>query len=95
MQYVREFRQALPDASLTTAFGTCAYVVSPTGAQKLIDKCFPLSWTLHYVRQLKIVVRAVTGDVVMNSLYGEMAAYLCVPPIALVRNDKTVSTINA
>jgi GR25 family glycosyltransferase involved in LPS biosynthesis len=80
---------------LTTSFGACAYVVSPRGAQKLLDYCFPLSWTFRYIRQLNIMLRAKTADALMNSYYGEMAAFISVPPIAMARNDKTVSTVNA
>lgn len=86
---------AVAPVRLTTGFGTCAYVVTPKGAQKLLDYCFPLSWTYRFVRQLDFVLKAYTADAMMNAYYSDMAAFVCVPPIAIVHNDKAVSTINA
>lgn len=80
---------------LITAFGTCAYAVSPQGARKLLDKCFPLNWTFHYLKAFKFVLQGVTSDAVMCKYYAEMGAFVCIPPIALAPNDKTTSTVNA
>ena len=34
-----------------------------------------------------------SGDTLMNELYRNIGAYICVPPIAMPINDKNVSTI--
>ena len=86
---------AVTAARLNTSFGTCAYVVSPAGARKLLDKCYPLSWTRRRIRQLNIILRAMTADALMNSHYPDMAAFMSVPPLAIVPNDKASSTVNA
>lgn len=80
---------------LITGYGTCAYAVSPRGAQKLLDKCFPLSWTMHPLRAFHAILRGETADAVMNVHYQEMSSFVCVPPIALALNDKATSTIGA
>lgn len=86
---------AIAAMRLITGYGTCAYAVSSRGAQKLLDKCFPLSWTLHPIRAFHMVLRGETGDCVMNCHYQDMSSFVCVPPIALALNDKATSTVGA
>lgn len=80
---------------LITCYGTCAYAVSAGGAQKLLDRCFPLQWTLHPIRAFNMLLRGETGDAVMNRHYQDMTSFVCVPPIALALNDKATSTVSA
>ncbi len=86
---------AVTPVRLITGFGTCAYVVSPKGARILLENCFPLRWTMYFVRRLDFVLKAYSGDAVMNAYYSQMSVFLCWPPIAIVRNDKALSTVNA
>ncbi len=81
---------------LHNLFGRCAYSVSPKGAQRLIEGCFPLT-----TRPVRVPgfpgghLYPHSGDGVMNGLYRGMEAYVCLPPIAMPANDKTVSTVNS
>lgn len=83
---------ALP-FKLNNVFGTCAYAVSPAGAQKLLDGCFPLASRLVIVNSHRTSIWAQTADVLMNALYGDIGAYVCLPPIAMPINDKASSTV--
>jgi hypothetical protein len=85
---------AVVPTKLHTAFGTSSYAVSPAGAQKLIDGCFPLSKRNVPVKALSMTLLTKTNDGLMNGLYRDIGAYVCLPPIALPINDKSVSTIN-
>ncbi len=78
---------------MRNSFGNCCYVVSPAGAQKLIDGCFPLSNHVVLIPMLHAMFRANSKDVLMNEQYGNMAAFVSVPPIALPINDKDQSTV--
>lgn len=78
-----------------TSFGNCCYVVSPAGAKKLIEGVFPLSKRLVPIPGLNAVLRANSKDALMNEQYPKIAAYVCVPPLALPINDKQASTIGS
>jgi glycosyl transferase family 25 len=80
---------------LHNAFGNCSYVVSPSGAQKLIDGCFPLRRIAVPIPAYPAMFMSNSKDVLMNRLYKDMAAYVCLPPIAIPINDKPNSTIGA
>ncbi len=77
------------------AFGNCAYVVSPGGAQKFLDGCFPLNMDVVVVPAYEAYIRPHSKDVLMNRLYRGMSAYLCMPPIVMPLNDKPASTVQA
>lgn len=85
---------AVVPARLYGSFGTAAYAVSPAGARKLIEGCFPLSKRNVRVEALSMTLQTKTHDGLMNGLYRDIGAYVCLPPIALPINDKTVSTVN-
>lgn len=78
---------------LHNAFGSCSYAVSPAGAQRLMEGCFPLRRPRAYVPTLKFVVTLESPDTLMNELYRDIGAYVCVPPIVMPINDKQVSTV--
>jgi GR25 family glycosyltransferase involved in LPS biosynthesis len=83
-------------AKLHNLFGRCAYAVSPKGAQRLIEGCFPLNMRAVGVPGLPTgLLFPHSGDGVMNGLYREMSAYVCLPPIAMPANDKAASTVNS
>ena len=75
------------------SFGNCCYVVSPSGARKLIDACFPLSGHLVPIPTMQAMLVARSKDTLMNEQYRTMAAYVSVPPIAVPINDKDQSTV--
>lgn len=80
---------------LNNVFGTCAYAVSPAGARKLLEGCFPLSNRKVPVRTYRLMVVAQSNDTLMNALYRRIGAYVCLPPIVVPINDKQASTVKA
>lgn len=77
---------------LRHAFGSFAYLVSPAGAQKLIDGCFPLAGRYFPVGALgHKTVRSTTIDGVMNTIYGTLQAYMAFPPLAIRVRDPVAS----
>lgn len=79
--------------SMDLSFGNCCYLVSPKGAERLIEGCFPLSNTSQNIPVLQAALIAKSKDALMNGMYWKMASYVCVPPVAMPLNDKSVSTI--
>lgn len=77
------------------SFGNCCYAVSPTGAQRLIDGCFPLIDYTPHIPWMDGQLVAKSKDILMNGIYWDMKAYASLPPIAMPLNDKNISTIGA
>ena len=78
---------------LFNAFGVVAYSVSPTGAESMKSHCLPL-------RNMDVPVpglgRAVPNrgiDVMLNSVYPRINAYVCFPPLVVTRNFHGISTV--
>jgi GR25 family glycosyltransferase involved in LPS biosynthesis len=84
-------RLATPVVALRmfNVFGNFAYLVTPEGAQKLIDNCFPLSTKAVTIPALGGRVRTTNIDLVMNQHFGSMEAYVAFPPLALSRETGT------
>jgi GR25 family glycosyltransferase involved in LPS biosynthesis len=83
-------------AKLNYAFGTCAYLVSPQGAQKLLT-AFPMDNRPVWLPDKKSgaglkAFACLTIDMLLNTLYRDMAAYALMPPLALPLNDPVAST---
>ena len=80
---------------LICAMGVPAYTVSPRGAEKLLDWCFPLAPGEVYYPGLEQKVAHTGIDVVMNSFFREShaQAFVAFPPLVVTPNDWTVSTI--
>lgn len=81
---------------LNNAMGSCSYLVSPQGARKLIS-LFPMDNRLVFVpgdkaRSGRDTFRCITGDMMMNTLYPRMNAYVAVPPLVIPRHDHITST---
>ncbi len=88
----RESRIPVVPYRLSNAFGICGYVLSPTGARKLLDRCFPIDDRFIYPRELDHPVMVTTVDTMMYSIYATMDAYLCLPPLVMTQNDPGAST---
>lgn len=71
------------------AFGNFAYAVTPEGAQRLIDLCFPLTTNAVTIPALGGRIRTTNIDLVMNQHFGTMQAYVTFPPVALSRESAT------
>jgi glycosyl transferase, family 25 len=78
---------------LNTCFGTAGYVVSPAGAAKLLQLCFPMDNRSLFVPLLGRELAASGIDHMMNSIYNATEAYACFAPLVVPRNDHTTSTI--
>lgn len=78
---------------LFNAFGGFAYIVTPAGAQRLIEQCFPLATRVLNVPCLKRRVRTTSIDTVMNQFFGSMPAHVCFPPLALSRAEPSAATV--
>jgi len=86
---------------LRWAFGTPCYTVSPKGALALKTKCLPLRPMLipcpegakapPHAR----VFRNVGIDNTLNSVYPDLNAFVCFPPLVVVKNEPARSTIQA
>ena len=79
---------------LVTCFGTSGYVVSPAGARKLLQLCFPID-NRSYARTVfgQTLDVPVSGiDHMLNCVYQSIEAYACFAPLVLPHNDKANST---
>jgi glycosyl transferase family 25 len=79
---------------LFRAFGTVCYSISAAGSRKLLERAVPLrNFTLE-VRRIKTPALPNVGiDVVMNEAYSNLNAFVSFPPLAVTKNDHSVSTI--
>jgi GR25 family glycosyltransferase involved in LPS biosynthesis len=93
--FAKETADPVP-VRLNNAFGTCSYVVSPQGARKLLS-LFPMDNRPvripgNKTRHGKETFRCTTVDMIINTLYAQMNAYVTIPPLALPLNDQATST---
>lgn len=77
---------------LHTCFGTPGYVVSPAGARKLLQLCFPMRNRSHYVALLGRDLTVAGIDRMMNCIFQDIEAYACFAPLVIPRNDTRTST---
>lgn len=72
------------------AWGTIAYAVSPAGARRLLDACFPLSSAqrvhFHFERR-RVAPSALDGMINLALQGGRVRGLLCFPPLALSPNN--------
>jgi glycosyl transferase, family 25 len=76
------------------AFGTCAYTISPKGAKRLLEICFPLSNRSIYIPSLRRTIVSFGLDSLLNTFYTELQAFCLVPPLAISPNDRQNSDIS-
>ncbi|HEY0266784.1 MAG TPA: glycosyltransferase family 25 protein [Rhizomicrobium sp.] len=77
---------------LDKCFGLPAYTISPKGAQAFRDRCFPLtSYAVHF--PLIGDVSNYGLDVAASRAYPDTRAFVCYPPLAVTRNDQSITTI--
>ncbi|GAA4502045.1 glycosyltransferase family 25 protein [Gluconacetobacter tumulicola] len=92
---ISSFRQmdvtALP-FKLDHTFGICGYAISPLGAEKMIKRTLPMDTThIAYPSLGGRVITTTSIDHLMNTVYPEMKAYTCFPPLCLTDNQATNS----
>lgn len=78
---------------LNRAFATVAYSVSPGGAEKLHNHCLPIRDMDAYYPGLNRVLPNRGIDNMMNDLYPRVNAFVSFPPLAVTRNDHSISTV--
>ncbi len=83
-------------ARLNNAFGLCAYLVSPRGAAALAG-LFPRDNRSVLISANKPkfgtdTFTCMTIDLLTNTLYRQLQAYVPIPPLALALNEKATST---
>jgi GR25 family glycosyltransferase involved in LPS biosynthesis len=77
---------------LNNCFGTCGYAISPAGARKILQLCFPMDNRPVTIAALKRTFPAFNFDCIMNDIYQRIEGFACFSPLVLPRNDVAVST---
>jgi GR25 family glycosyltransferase involved in LPS biosynthesis len=73
------------------AFGLPGYMISPLGARKLLELCFPIRERGIRIPGLPQLRGPGTLDVLLNAFYGVVTAYVAWPPLVLTPNEPTTS----
>lgn len=90
----RDARDEVRPYRLANAFGACGYAISPLGARKLLQQCFPIIRRPLLIRgRQPMMVMTIDGP--MNIAYPTIDAHICLPPLVMTPNDHaTSSTVN-
>lgn len=67
-------------------FGLVSYSVSPAGARRLRDYCFPLRPMRIEFASFDVAVVTKGVDRTMNGVVSQMNSYVCVPPLVITEN---------
>lgn len=76
---------------LNHAFGLAAYLMSPRGARRALQTCFPLIDDVIRIRGIANPLAIGGLDGMLNRAYRSMAAYACLPFLAMSPNDQVQS----
>jgi len=71
---------------LERAFGLPVYTLSPTGAAKMLDLCFPQAGYSVWIPVFDKYLPNVGVDVSMNAAYPKTHSFACFPPLAVTPN---------
>jgi GR25 family glycosyltransferase involved in LPS biosynthesis len=91
-EYLKNKVQVIP-LRLRGAFGTVCYSISPQGAQKFHDCCFPLQKRVLTIPEINFNMHCGALDALMCCHYRQMRSYACFPPLAVTDNDQSTSTV--
>ncbi len=75
-------------------FGRPCCSISPHGARRLGELCFPLRRERIPIPSLGRNLRNTNFDTLMNKHYGSLNAYVAIPPLVWTENDKRASDIH-
>ncbi len=78
---------------LQRSLGTLCQSVSPRGAAKLLKHCLPIRPMDAFYPILNRILPNTGIDSMMNELYPRINAYVCLPPLAITRNEHAHSTV--
>ena len=75
-------------------YGTSGYSISPAGAKKFKETCFPLTHKIWVANILGENVHLANGalDAAMIENFSVLNSYACFPPIAVTKNEHKEST---
>jgi glycosyl transferase, family 25 len=76
---------------LLMGFGLMCYTIFPAGARTLKRLCVPLRGEKFFLPSLKREVTNYGIDVLMASVYPQINAFVCFPPIAISKNERATS----
>jgi glycosyl transferase, family 25 len=91
MSKLKIFQKSLAPISvlpLRHTFGTPAYAVSPSGAKYLLENVFPLRNVPVRLPFNGRTMVSYSMDALMNRLYGNMKAFISLPPLVVSPNKK-------
>ncbi|WP_439409526.1 glycosyltransferase family 25 protein [Bradyrhizobium sp. DASA03076] len=78
---------------LNTCFGPAGNLISPAGATRLLELCYPMDNRPVQIEALGNRMLRTTGlDGMGNSVYRFMQAYACFAPLVVPRNNNATST---
>jgi GR25 family glycosyltransferase involved in LPS biosynthesis len=78
---------------LDKCFGTPAYTISPKGAGNFKRLCFPLNAFRVWFPLLNREIPNNGIDIAMNRYYAELTSFVSFPPLAVTKNDHSISTV--
>jgi glycosyl transferase, family 25 len=70
------------------AFGLPAYTLSPDGARRLLELCFPQKPLTVFIPAHNHTMVNVGVDVSTNAVYKDVSAWACFPPLAVTPNRR-------
>ena len=73
--------------------GSVAYTISPKGAEKFKNLCFPLK---NFSTFFPIINKNIANygiDIAMAHYYSQTSSFVCFPPLAITKNEHEISTI--
>jgi GR25 family glycosyltransferase involved in LPS biosynthesis len=98
--WLRKGIEAFRSAELTPrpfrlfqAFGLIGYTISPEGAREMKQRCLPIHNMDVYIPGLGRDVANEDFDVVLNTAYRHINAYVCFPPLIVTKNAHADSTL--
>lgn len=74
-------------------WGIPAYSITPKGAKKLKELCFPLRNDIFKFPGVDIPQCNTGIDMAMSMAYSQLNSYISIPPMVVTKNDKYNSTI--
>lgn len=78
---------------LNSCFGPAGSLISPAGAERLLELCFPMDNRVVKIEALGNRMLPTSGlDGMGNSIYRFIKAYACFAPLVVPRNDNATST---
>jgi GR25 family glycosyltransferase involved in LPS biosynthesis len=79
---------------LRSSAGAACYTLSPAGAARLLARSLPLaSQPANWAENPSVPWQNTAVDVEMSRHYGDLRAFVCMPPLAISPNDPVQSTL--